>query len=112
MKKFKKLGLIALTTFVMIIMTGCKDSNSIIGKWAYYDGKNVKDDVYYEFGKDNKGTYSFYKSSMNFTYEDKGNKVSIKYDGNTSASEFEYSIKGGVLTIKDSFGSDVLYKRK
>lgn len=112
MKRFKKIGLIALTTFVLVIMTGCKDSKSIVGKWGYYDGKNVKDDVYYEFGKDNKGSYSFYGSNMKFTYEDKGNKVSIKYDGNTSASEFEYSIDKDTLTIKDSFGSDVIYKRK
>ena len=112
MKRMKKIGLLALTTFVLVIMTGCKDSKSIVGKWVYFDGKNVKNDVYYNFEKGDTGSYSFYGSTMKFTYEDKGNKVSIKYEGNTSASEFEYSIEKDTLTIKDSFGSDVIYKRK
>ena len=32
MKRMKKIGLLALTTFVLVIMTGCKDSKSIVGK--------------------------------------------------------------------------------
>ena len=49
---------------------------------------------------------------MKFTYEDDGKKVSILYNGNTVASDFEYRIEGDKLIIKDSFGKDVEYKRK
>ena len=49
---------------------------------------------------------------MNFTYEDKETEISILYNGNTTASTLEYKIEGKKLTIKDSFGSDVVYIKK
>lgn len=49
---------------------------------------------------------------MEFTYTDKGKSVEILYTGNTAPSDFEYIINGDTLTIKDSFGDDVVYKRK
>ena len=113
MKKIiKKISLFTVLLVVLFIISGCGNSNSIVGTWEYFDGNNTRSDVYYQFNKDNSGSYSYYGSSKTFKYEDRGNKVVITYDGNTSSSEFEYSINDGTLTIKDSFGSDVTYKRK
>ena len=50
---------------------------------------------------------------MEFTYTaTEDGKLSITYNGNTSAFETTYTIDGNTLNIKDSFGSDTIYKRK
>ena len=111
-KTLKKISLFAVLVVATIVLTGCGNSNSIIGTWQYKDGDSVKSDVYYKFNKDKTGEYTYYGSTRNFTYEDKGTKVKISYEGTTTPNEFDYSIKDNILTIKDSFGSDVTYKRK
>ena len=114
-KAIKKIGVLALATFLIVIMTGCgKSDKGIVGQWNYYDSTNkkAKSDIYYTFNDDKTGSYTFYGDTKKFTYEDKGSKVIISYENATVPNEFEYSIKDDVLTIKDSFGSDVTYKRK
>ena len=49
---------------------------------------------------------------MQFTYKDSGDKVEILYTGNTSPNVFGYSISGNTLSIEDSFGEKVDYKKK
>ena len=109
---FKKVGIATIITFIITLLTGCGNSNSIVGTWEYYDGTNTKSEVYYTFNRNSTGSYTYYNDTKEFTYEDRGNKVVISYEGTTSPNEFDYSIENGVLTIKDSFGSDVKYKRK
>jgi len=114
-KAIKKLGVLALSAFIIIIMTGCGKSNEgIVGEWNYYDSaaKNAKSKIYYTFNKDNTGSYTFYDDTKKFKYETKDGKVIISYENATVPNEFEYSIKDDILTIKDSFGADVTYKRK
>lgn len=107
----KKISLITVFLFVVVFTSAC-GKNSIVGTWNYYKDGNASNDIYYTFEKGNKGSYTYAGNTNEFTYEDRGNKIVIKYNGNTSSNEFEYSIKDGILTIKDSFGSDVTYKRK
>ena len=113
-KVFKKLSVLALSAFLIVIMTGCGKSDGIVGQWNYYDetSKKARTDIYYTFNKDNTGSYTFYGDTKKFTYEDKGTKVKISYENTTVPNEFDYSIKDDMLTIKDSFGSDVKYQRK
>ena len=111
-KALKKFSLFAVVLVAVVVLSGCGNSNSIVGTWEYKDGDNVRSDVYYTFNKDKTGGYTFYGQTKNFTYEDKGTKVKISYEGTTTPNEFDYSIKDNILTIKDSFGSDVTYKRK
>ena len=112
MKKIlKKLVLCSTILCAIIFITAC-GKNTIVGTWNYYKDGKVTDNIYYTFEKGNKGSYTYGNNIYKFTYEDRGNKVVIKYENNTKENEFEYSIKDGILTIKDSFGSDVLYKRK
>lgn len=114
-RNFKRLGVLFLSTFLIIIMTGCgKSSKGLVGTWNYYDetSKKAKTDIYYTFEDNKEGSYTFYGDVHKFKYEDKGDKVKISYENTTVPNEFEYSIDGDMLTIKDSLGSDVKYKRK
>ena len=113
MKKIiKKVSLFIVLLSVVVFISACGNSNSIVGTWNYYTGSNTSNDIYYTFDKGTTGSYTYSGNTRKFTYEDRGNKVMIKYDGDTASSEFDYSISDGILTIKDSFGNDVTYKRK
>lgn len=89
----------------IIAITGCQKKTSIVGTW-------VHDGYVYKFNEDNTGSYTAFDNVLEFTYEDKGDKVSILYKGNTASADFEYKIEKDTLTIKDSFDNDVIYKRK
>ena len=103
---FKSLVVISLVICSVFALTGCgKSEKGLVGSWAH-------DKYVYTFNADKTGTYDALGNKMEFTYEDKGDKVSILYKGNTNASEFEYKIDGNKLIIKDSFGSDVEYIKK
>ena len=108
----KKLSICASFIFIIILMSACNNSNSIVGTWNYYKDGDVTDNIYYKFNKGDTGSYTYAGSTKEFKYEDRGNKVIITYEGNTTSNEFDYTISDEILTIKDSFGSDVTYKRK
>lgn len=114
MKKVLSFGLLAVVLVLTVFTVACnkKKDVSIIGKWEYFYNETSRNDIYYEFNKDNTGKYSFYGSDKEFKYEDSGKELTIKYEGDTNSSKFEYSIKDDVLTIKDSFGDNVTYKKK
>lgn len=104
MKNYLKIFLIIL--FVSIIsLTGCKDKNSIVGKWAH--GSYV-----YTFNEDKTCSYNASGIKMKCTYEIDGKKISILYKGNTTPFKTTYSIDDNKLNIKDFFGKDTIYKRK
>lgn len=108
MRKSLKIICFAFLSFVFLTcFSGCaKDgSNSLVGSWKHSS-------YVYTFKNDKSGSYKSGDKEMKFTYTDDGKKVSILYDGNTTAGEYEYKIEGNKLIIKDSFGSDVEYTRK
>ena len=104
----KRLLLFISILFIVVFMSACGNSNSIVGTWEYENDSNT----YYKFEKGGNGSYTYSGDTKNFVYEDRGTKVIITYEGNSSSSEFDYSISDGTLTIKDSFGNNVIYKRK
>jgi len=106
----KKIIVFILLSLAFVV--GCNNSNSIVGTWNYYKDGKTSNDINYNFEKGNTGSYTYAGNTRNFTYEDRGTKIIIKYDGDTNSSEYDYSISDGTLTIKDSFGSNVTYKRK
>lgn len=109
-KSILAICVIALLIAALFVLTGCgekkEEANTIVGSWQHTTGYT------YTFNNDKTGTYSLGERFMEFTYEDKGDKVSILYYGNTNASEYEYKIEGNKLIIKDSLGKDVEYTRK
>ena len=67
----------------------------------------------YNFDKGNRGSYEAFGGKREFSYEDKGEEVEIKYDGDTVAGKYKYRVEEGKkLIITDSFGSEVKYNRK
>ena len=112
MKKALKTLVVVVALVLTLALTGCQDINSLTGNWYYYDGSSLRDNIYYTFNADGTGGYTYSGSTNKFTYEDDGTKVSLKYENATIANEYEYKIEDGTLTIKDSFGSDVIYKKK
>ena len=98
---------LALIVTVSVLLVGC-GKKGLVGTWEYESGSSYK----YTFNEDKTCSYEAFGTKMECTYEDDGTKVSILYTGNTAASTYEYKIDGDTLTIKDSFGQDVIYKRK
>ena len=119
MKTMKKLlSIVSLFAIVMtaLTLTGCgknekKDEKpSIVGEWKVESEDNY--DFRYIFNEDGTGRYVYPGSELRFTYEDKGDRIVIVFDGNTVESEFEYRIEDNTLIIKDSFGQDVRYNKQ
>ena len=99
--------LIVLLIVGLFTLTGCGESKTegVIGKWEYSS-------YVYTFNEDKTGTYDALGTTMNFTYEDDGSKLSILYTGNTSPLELNYRLDGNKLIITDSFGEEVEYIKK
>ena len=114
MKKIFKGFLVIAALVLTLTLTGCNNESGkgIEGTWYYYNGASLSDDIFYKFNADKSGEYVYAGTSMKFTYEDDGTKVSLQYENATVPSEYEYKIEDKTLTIKDSFGSDVIYKKK
>ena len=115
-RKILAIVCVMLIVFITLILTGCgnnnkKDDNkTIVGTWEYAGSPSTA--YTYTFNSDKTGSYAVYGTEINFTYEDDGQKVSIKYEKNTVPSDYQYKLDGDKLIIKDSFGNDVEYKRK
>jgi len=105
MKKF--LSLLVIAT-ICIGVTGCNNTkkNPIVGKWAYSSS------FVYTFNEDKTCEYNVSGTIMKCTYEIEDNKLSILYNGDTIPFDTTYSIKDDKLTIKDSMGTDVVYKKQ
>ena len=85
-----------------------EEAAGLVGSWEYETGGYT-----YTFNADGTGTYDVGSGDpMKFTYTDDGSNLSILYDGNTAPFESTYTIDGSKLNIKDSFGSDTIYKKK
>ena len=119
MKAMKKiLSIMSLIAIVVsaLTLTGCgKDDKknqkpSIVGEWKVESEEGY--DFRYVFNDDGTGKYVYSGSEIKFTYEDKGDKVVILFEGNTVESELEYRVDGNSLIIKNSFGQDVKYNKQ
>ena len=81
--------------------------NKLIGCWVSAELSFCA----YNFLHDGKGFYSFFDAKKEFTYTDNGDSVIIHLSGDLMQSTFKYSICENILSIEDSFGNLVRYKR-
>lgn len=103
----KVLLTIILSCVLVLLLTAC-GKKGIVGKWEHETGGYT-----YTFNEDGTGNYAYGESKMEFTYTaTEDGKLSILYTGNTAPFESTYTIDGNTLNIKDSFGSNTIYKRK
>ncbi len=86
-------------------------SNPIVGRWKYTDSDlgDLGIEFIYTFNSDGTGDYDMSGTKMPFTYTTDGSKLTINYD--SGPFETEYEINGNILNVKDSGGSDTLYKK-
>ena len=81
--------------------------NKLIGCWVSAELSFCA----YNFLHDGKGFYSFFDAKKEFTYTDNGDSVIIHFSGDLMQSTFKYSICENILSIEDSLGNLVRYKR-
>ena len=81
--------------------------NKLIGCWVSAELSFCA----YNFLHNRKGFYSFFDAKKEFTYRDNGDSVIIHFSGDLMQSTFKYSICENILSIEDSFGNLVRYKR-
>ena len=81
--------------------------NKLIGCWVSAELSFCA----YNFLSEGKGFYSFGDAKKDFTYTDNGDSVTIHYAGDFMPSTFKYSICENILSIEDSFGNLVRYKK-
>ena len=93
---------------VLLLASGCGNKNKLIGKWK---AENANDEYYYTFNKDKTCGYETAGARLSCTYEFDNEKVTILYKGNDNAIVYEYKVEGNTLTIKDSFGNSIIYKK-
>ena len=65
----------------------------------------------FTFNSDKTGVYNIMGQKMNFTYNDDGSNLNIKFDGDSNVTDTPYTLNGDTLTIKDASGSDMVYHR-
>ena len=93
----------AVMIIALVILTGCGSSKgTIVGDWVYENGGYT-----YHFNEDGTGTYM---DTMKLTYTEDNGKVKITFEGMDNSLEGTW--EGDTLNVKDSFGSDTIYKRK
>ena len=96
------IAIVAIIAVALIVLTGCGAKKTIVGDWEYENGGYT-----YHFNEDGTGTYM---GTMNLTYTENNGAVKITFDGMDNSLEGTW--EGDVLNVKDSFGSDTIYKRK
>jgi hypothetical protein len=104
MKKYV-LG-IFLSLTILVFASGCGKEDDIIGSWV--DQNNPS--YIYNFNDNNSFSYDFGKGYYKGTYSYNDGTLYLTIDGDTNA--YEYSIKGDILTIKDSSERSITYKKK
>lgn len=63
------------------------------------------------FNADKTGVYDIMGQKMNFTYNDDGSNLNMKFEGDSNVTNTPYTLNGDTLTIKDASGSDMVYHR-
>lgn len=103
----KVLNVIAIAAILMlslVILTGCgAAAKTIVGDWEYSKGSSFV----YHFNEDGTGTYM---GTMKLTYTENNGAITITYTD--TGSTLQGTWEGDTLNVKDSFGSDTIYKRK
>ena len=88
--------------------SGESKGTGIVGSWKFDDSGAS---LVFTFNADKTGTYDLMGQKMDFTYNDDGADLNIKFSGDTNVTSTPYTLNGDTLTIKDASGADLVYKR-
>ena len=122
MKSTKLLSIVLMLAIACVLLAACgaadggeadggeaESANPLVGDWASQDYSGA---FIFTFNEDGTGNYDAAGTQMPFTYTAEDGQLSILYDGDTLPFESEYTVEGTVLTMKDSFGDDVIYNKQ
>lgn len=108
-KKRKTICLISITVLIVAIIGIIvikANSNPIIGKWCYSEGKAWC----YEFNKDMTGSYGTSNNKNNLTYKIDGEILHVEYENdNMSMPDTKFRIENDTLILTTSKGEEVSY---
>ena len=105
----KKIFVCLISICMIMLLTGC-GNGSLVGTWYYYNG-NINMNRYYKFNDDKTGSYTSPDTKKSFLYEKKDGKVSLDNITNNVIEVYKYEIEDDTLTMEDSNGSKVVYKK-
>ena len=83
---------------------------ALVGKWEYA----AMSDYCYIFREDGTGIYSTDNGEtafFEFEWTDNGDSVTLDYVDSDFPGTFKYTINGNILSIEDSFGDMIEYKK-
>ena len=113
MKATKILGIALILTLACALLAACGnkkgDEDPLVGKWT---NELMGLEFTYTFNADGTGDYYAAGTDMPFTYTAKDGQLSILFSDVDVPYETPYTIEGKTLTVKDSLGMDVTYKKK
>ncbi|WP_041720995.1 hypothetical protein [Alkaliphilus metalliredigens] len=93
----KTVCLILVISLLLITLSGCSSSNSIVGKWG-------NDEIELEFFKNGDAVFREGSETGHFKYEvlsDKDLKLTAKIEFREETEIFDYSIENNTLLIMD-----------
>lgn len=95
--------------FTVFSLTACGGSKSdLVGTWDSQDAEGSA----VVFNDDGTGAYKMDDVSMNFEYEEDGDKLTITAKGVSEKGEFTFKIDGETLSMTDKeTGSTLTYKK-
>ena len=109
-KVIKVFAIVMLFCVALCALVACgeKEVNSIVGFWK---NDEAGYDFVYTFNEDGTGSYDSAGTVMPFKYTMDGEKLSITYDGDSISWDTTFKVEGDTLTVIDSAGEDVIYKK-
>ena len=99
--------LFSIIIMIFLIMGCSKKSEGIIGKWISDDKREI-----YEFNDDDTCLYKDNDRKITCSYQDDQTRITIIEDGVFEANVYEYEIVNDKLIMIDSFGKEIVFKRK
>ena len=105
----KTLTMVVSILLIAVLLVGCSAKSKLIGSWEMEEEGMT---VVYTFEKGGKGEAEVSGIAVDFEWEVKGNKLTLKMDamGQESEEEFEFKVSGKTLTLID--GDDEIELKK
>ena len=110
MKKTAKiLALVLAIAMVVALLTACGSKSALVGTWNSKDAEGTSITV----KDDGTGSMDAAGISMDFKYTEKDNKVVLSRDNEELKFNYEYTIEGDTLSLKDEdTDSTLTYTKK
>ena len=114
-KTVRLMALVMVLVMLCAALSACgkKLDSKVVGTWEYNEGSLG---AIYVLNADGTGTYTIKAgtetSKQNITYKTEGGKLLITFEGDTDVFEMPYSFSGADMIVKDTFGTEMTFKKQ